>query len=549
MLQSWLDSQLAEISAQIDDPAQQAHIDRIDQTIQEWHQRFALIMLEDARSGQNVQALARTGNGKRRIDAIRAEFQVFRNTEERTLQTRVAEDQYIKQFVGYAIYLEVIVGMVALALTFRISRRIARPIENLAVAAVRVGNGNYDIVVPQSGSIELARTGQAFTAMARSLVDARNMMLAREQEAHARANESEQARSEIRTILDSVVEGIAFVAPDRTIQAVNRRFDELFGDVAPLFVGHAFADLRPQFDRMFADSEQVFTTIKELIDNHEDVSKASIIQQWPVQRDLELFSKPVQNGEGIFIGRLIVVRDVTQERDIERMKSDFVSMVSHEIRTPMTSISGYVDLLLDGDAGELSPMQQEFLDIVKTSADRLLTLVSELLDVNRIEAGHTDIEQMPVDVATLIYSAGDSLHPQFTAKHQHWTTDIPAHLPNVNGDADRITQILMNLLSNAQKYTPVAGTIGVSARAEGNTMRIAVSDTGVGLSDDEKEKLFTKFFRAQNRATREEGGTGLGLTITRSLIELHGGQIDVQSTPGKGSTFSFTLPLVEGLHG
>jgi signal transduction histidine kinase/CheY-like chemotaxis protein len=267
-----------------------------------------------------------------------------------------------------------------------------------------------------------------------------------------------------------------------------------------------------------------------------------IALRWPVPRELALYSTAVFGSDDTYLGRLLVFRDVTHEREVDRMKTEFVSLVSHELRTPLTSIKGYVDLLLDGDAGDVTADQRDFLGVVKSNADRLMALINDLLDISRIESGKVELRRAALDVGGLIAGAVGSLRPQIEAKGQRLHLDLPAALPAAWADADRVTQILINLLSNAHKYTPAGGEIAVTAAPAGDTIRVAVRDTGIGLTAAEQAQLFTKFFRARNRTTEEVGGTGLGLAITRSLVEMHGGQMDVESAPGQGSTFSFTLP-------
>lgn len=231
-------------------------------------------------------------------------------------------------------------------------------------------------------------------------------------------------------------------------------------------------------------------------------------------------------------------------QEADRLKTEFVSMVSHELRAPLTSISGYVALLLEGAGGDLNDEQREFLTIVMKNADRLLALINDLLDISRVEAGRIDLHRQVLDLSDAIAGAVALMQPQFEAKQQRVVLELPEELPPVFADADRVAQILTNLLSNASKYTPAGGNIIVRAAPADGSVRVAIQDNGIGLSPAEQAQVFTKFFRARNRLTEQTGGTGLGLAITRSLVELHGGAITVASAPGEGSTFSFTLPTV-----
>lgn len=230
-------------------------------------------------------------------------------------------------------------------------------------------------------------------------------------------------------------------------------------------------------------------------------------------------------------------------QEANRLKTEFVSMVSHELRTPLTSIQGFAELLLEG--GEIAGEKRESLTIVKKNADRLLGLINDLLDLARMEAGRIELHRTSLDLARLIREAAGSLRPLIEAKRQRLRLDLGDALPAVWADADRVTQILTNLISNAHRYTPVAGSITVAARRDDRFVRVDVSDTGIGLSPEEQAQLFTKFFRAHDRSPHAAGGTGLGLVITRLLVELHGGQITLSSAPGQGSTFTFSLPALE----
>jgi signal transduction histidine kinase len=231
-------------------------------------------------------------------------------------------------------------------------------------------------------------------------------------------------------------------------------------------------------------------------------------------------------------------------RQANLAKSQFITVVSHELKTPMTSIRGYADLVRQGAVGPVTPQQTEFLDIVLDNVDRMASLVSDLTDISRIETGRLKINPARLDLAAYAGEAITGLRPQLDARRLQLVSDIPAGLPPIVTDPSRLLQILTNLLSNAVKYTPEGGRIRVLARQHGDAIRVSVEDTGIGMTADEQAKLFTQFFRSENPAVREQPGWGLGLSVTRSLIELLGGKLGVQSEPGIGSTFTFTLPLI-----
>ena len=235
---------------------------------------------------------------------------------------------------------------------------------------------------------------------------------------------------------------------------------------------------------------------------------------------------------------------MTQERELDRMKTEFVSQVSHELRTPLTAIKGFTEVLLGGEAGPVNPEQIEFLDIVKTNVDRLVALIDDLLDIARIEGGRIELQLRPIDLHFVIDEVVTTMRPLIEGKRQELTVEIPPDLPLARGDHDRLVQVLTNLLSNAYKYTPAGGSLRMTAESCEETLRVAIHDSGIGISAEDQQRLFTRFYRVDSSLSREAGGTGLGLAIVRSIVELHGGTVEVESTPGVGSTFAFTLSAI-----
>jgi len=229
-----------------------------------------------------------------------------------------------------------------------------------------------------------------------------------------------------------------------------------------------------------------------------------------------------------------------QLRDLDRLKSEFVSMVSHELRSPLTNISGAVELLLDSGSGV---DEKRMLEVIGEESARLARLVEGILDVSRIEARKLDLKRERVDMFSLLQRVVVNLQGS-TSLHQFVLPHADS-LPRVWGDEDRIAQIFFNLLDNAVKYSPQGGKITVTAEAEGKEMVISVTDQGLGISDKEKERIFRKFHRVNGSDSRETYGHGLGLYITKGLVEAQGGRIWVESSVGKGSTFTFTLPLAD----
>jgi PAS domain S-box-containing protein len=364
-------------------------------------------------------------------------------------------------------------------------------------------------------------------------VDERTRDLA---EALAREHaESSRSQAILEGIADGVIvfdkDGKAVSANPAIGRILERPFEEIVG-----------IDIRALMGEDVEEAEQ--EAVVELLSDSEP-RRSSAKFGWGV-KTLSVTFAPVRSVSGTVGGTVAVFRDFTREADIDRLKSDLVSIVSHELRTPLTSIKGYLDLVLMGAAGSVSKQQSSFLEIAKDNTERLSDMVGELLDLSRIESGRIELDVQVVSVPAVIGRVADSLRKSFQDRDLTLTLDIPPDLPEIFGDPGRIAQVLMNLLSNAAKYTQQGGAT-VRVRQTDHALQIDVVDTGVGVSSEDQEMLFTRFFRADDTAVRQQPGTGLGLNITKSLVEMHGGQVWVESEPGVGSTFSFTLPLPAGL--
>ncbi len=261
------------------------------------------------------------------------------------------------------------------------------------------------------------------------------------------------------------------------------------------------------------------------------------------ERTLRAFHAPVHSSTGEWLGSVVVYHDVTREALADRLKSEFIATASHELRTPLTSVRGYVDLLLLGTLGPLSPAQADFLKIVKNNIVRLVEQIDDLLDISKLESGEVRLRREQVDVGVLLHEVAESLYAQFAERAISLALDVPPDAPPVMADRRRLRQIALNLLSNACKYTPSGGRVDVVLRNGGDELRVDVRDTGVGIAPGAQPFIFTRYFRADNPLRETAGGSGLGLNITRTLVELHGGRIWFESAEGVGTTFSFTLPL------
>ena len=247
--------------------------------------------------------------------------------------------------------------------------------------------------------------------------------------------------------------------------------------------------------------------------------------------------------EGETAGYLFVAADVTQAREVARLKDEFVGLISHELRTPLSSILGYLELMKDDDEYPLSEEQMQYLAVAERNAHRLLRLVGDLLFTAQVESGKFPLDSRDVELETIVNAAVESARPVATAAGIRLVVELPDVSPVTHGDPVRLGQACDNLISNALKFTPRDGTVTVSLSKRDDNAVITVRDTGMGIAESEIDQLFARFFRATTATRNAVPGVGLGLTITKAIVTAHHGEMGVQSTEGVGTQFSMTLPL------
>jgi signal transduction histidine kinase len=243
------------------------------------------------------------------------------------------------------------------------------------------------------------------------------------------------------------------------------------------------------------------------------------------------------------VGKVLAMQDITHFKELDKMKSDFVATVSHDLCSPLTVIGGYTDLLKE--MGPLNAQQREFVGRIKVITANMTQLVSDLLDLGKIEAG-MEMEMMPCGLEDIIDLVVTGLQGWAERKGIELRVELPENVPPVQGNSTRLRQVLTNLMDNALKYTPSGETVIIRVVVENGSVIVCVKDTGIGIGPDHLPHVFDKFYRVETEETRDVVGTGLGLAIAKSIIEMHGGRIWAESEPGAGSTFSFTLPVLEG---
>ncbi len=342
-------------------------------------------------------------------------------------------------------------------------------------------------------------------------------------------------REQVEAVLDVTTDGMIVLSPDGKITLANATALKMLELSAEDILDKAIP-----LEELLRLTPSEAEAYGNLLDCEHDIE---------LQRDgqrlvLRICTTPITGASGTDFGQVISLRDITSEDEVVQMKNEFVSTVSHELRTPLTSIKGYVDLILDGDAGEINEIQREFLSIVKENSDRLVNLINDMLDISRIESGRIHLKVEPESVYELAEGAVDTFRAVLAQTGRSVELELDDDLPMVLADRDRVRQVLINLISNALKYSPEGGRITLQAvrDTDSNCVKFCVTDEGLGISEEDQKLLFTKFYRVDSALTREIGGTGLGLSICKSIIEHLGGEIGAVSALGEGSTFWFTLP-------
>jgi signal transduction histidine kinase len=338
------------------------------------------------------------------------------------------------------------------------------------------------------------------------------------------ARERDAEATRMRAILLSIADGV--VVGDRMgrVLLANAAAELLLGIRADRFIGRSLAELPG-------------------VGASTPTEGAAVQQICVGDHTLRAHFAPVLTNNGEWLGSIVIYHDMTHEALAERHRNEFVAMASHELRTPLTAMRGYIDLLLLGTAGPLNESQQAFLTIIKTNATRQIDLIEDLLDMSKIEAGEAKLRPEELHVVEVVEEVTQALYGEFAAHNITLDLELPPELPPVMADRQRVAQIVMNLVGNACKYTPPGGCVRVALRNGGGAIEVLVRDSGVGISEQAKPRIFSRFFRADNPLRDKVKGTGLGLAITKMLVELHGGKIWFESEEGQGSTFVFTLPV------
>jgi signal transduction histidine kinase len=339
-------------------------------------------------------------------------------------------------------------------------------------------------------------------------------------------------------LIDSTIDGICLTDEDGEVLISNRPLRRISVEVGLPLSGTVPERLLAVADKM-AEPERYRERMRELA----KVTGSSTIDEFEIAgtgRVFRGYTAPVSNPDGSFAGRIWTLREVTADRELDRMRDAFVATVSHELRTPLTSISGFLEMMQEEEQ-ELGESGRHYLEVIRRGTERLHALVEDLLLIAQIEAKRVELQLGPVDVAELTSRSVESMRPGASDKGVSLEL-VTDHPPIVQGDRNRLTQVLDNLVSNAIKFTDGGGAVTVSVAAADGDVRLVVADTGIGVPVEEQGQVFSRFFRASTATRLAIPGTGLGLAISRALVEQHGGTITLTSGDGEGTQVVVILP-------
>jgi PAS domain S-box-containing protein len=416
------------------------------------------------------------------------------------------------------------VGAAAIVISFAVARQLSRPINQLLEASERIAKQDFDYRLDESRNDEFGILFRSSNRVAGELARYEQMNLSK----------IVGTRNKLESVVRQASDGFIIIEPNHSIFVMNDVFAHWFGLDSATAEGRSFLDVINDYelkknilDTFTGEETHVLAqfTLQLVGEAHETVVKGTFVR---VMNDNELTAV------------MGVLRDVTREVSIDRMKTELVSIVAHELRSPLNTIRGFSDLISKGlDEDET----KEFASIISSEADRLNGVITKFLDINRIESGRTDLRKIPFRVHEIVNNVVKVNMPLAEEKQMEVTLDVPLSTTPIVGDPDLIGQVFLNLFTNAIKYSDAGKQVRVEVIEGIDQIRVNVHDQGYGISESAQKKLFTKFFRAtDDERVRQHVGTGLGLAFIKEIIDKHNGEMGVESQLNVGSTFWFTLP-------
>ncbi|WP_077621190.1 two-component system histidine kinase PnpS [Sediminibacillus massiliensis] len=408
--------------------------------------------------------------------------------------------------------------IVFLVLIVNIFEKYIKPVQSSAMVADELVKGNYKARTYVSYFGEAGRLSNSINKLASSLQEI--------------TLQEKMQENQLGTVIDNMESGLMLVDEKGYVHMVNRKFMDIFGGKFKDYVGFLYYDV--------LEEEKIHQAVQEAF-LYEEKVKDSFINNHGIQRRfVEIVGAPIFNEKQVLKGAVIVFHDITELKKLEEMRKDFVANVSHELKTPITSIRGFAETLLDG-AMDDPEARTQFLNIIYKESARLQALVHDLLELSKLEKEELQLYRGKVHLNRIINDVVPLISQQAEKKNILFEKDIKANIEFI-GDMDRVKQILINLLNNAVNYTPEGGVVRLKANEDENTIYLEISDTGIGIPDKDKTRVFERFYRVDPARSRNTGGTGLGLAIVKHIVETHHGEIEMESEVDKGTTFLIKLP-------
>jgi NtrC-family two-component system sensor histidine kinase KinB len=417
--------------------------------------------------------------------------------------------------------------IVALIFSLFLAERIVQPIRRFMEASRKISSGDYAVQVPVETRDELGRLAGEFNQMA--------TQLGRYHEMNIEQIISEKNKGE--AILSSIEDGLVVFDTNLKVTGINPAARRLIGLEFTESAAFQCADILPDPNVCDMIRKTVETGIQP---NIPDEQRIVSLQEGERSRHYLFSVTAIRGRDRNLSGIVLLLRDITRLKEVERLKSEFVMAASHELRTPLTSLGMSVDLLLEHIAQELAEKDRDLLQAAHEEVHRMKALVNDLLDLSKIEAGRIELEFESIPVSTVFDHVQAVFKSQMDIKKVTLTSEATGDLPSIRADANKITWVLTNLVSNALRYVNTGGHIKLMAHRIGQHVHLSVRDDGPGIPPEYHSKIFEKFIQMKGR---EAGGTGLGLAICKEIVRAHGGAIWVESSSGKGSTFTFALPI------
>jgi NtrC-family two-component system sensor histidine kinase KinB len=437
------------------------------------------------------------------------------------------------QVASNAIISMLIIGaaaiLIGLGFSVLLANFIARPLRRFASAARDIAAGTYDVALDVGSSDELGGLAREFTSMANTLKEYRNLNISR--------MIAEKKKSD--AIIRNMDDGLIFVDTEYRVINMNPAAAEIFGANPAAAEGRHILEI--------VRSEELFEQLKRAAESGETSAQPEsgnllTFDHGETREHYQFSIVPVRVDSGSNAGVLLILRDVTRLKELDMLKSQFVMTASHELRTPLTSALLSIDLLAENAPSRFTEKETELLNAARQELHRLRSLVDDLLELSRIESGKIDLTFESIDISALIESAVNLMQKQGESRGIELSYRPVGILPPVKADPNKVMWVLTNLVSNALRYTDSGGWIRVAAEPFGAQVHISVADNGIGIPHEYHSRIFDKF--VQIKSDRGNGGTGLGLAICREIVRAHGGTIWVESAPGQGSRFTFTLPVI-----